>query len=115
MRVLEEPAVGIKKVDTGWWYPEDPNGPDFAYPAALFDPKTYETVPTIESVSIIAAALGLNHKLDEDVWKKLIRGSMENSELLKILHGTYERSKTAFFELAKELKPIFEKRWMDFY
>jgi hypothetical protein len=107
--------IGIKKVDTGWWYPEDPNGPDFGYPAALFDPKTYETVPTIESVSIIAAALGLNHKLDEDVWKKLIRGSMENSELLKILHGMDERSKTAIFELAKDLKPIFEQRWQDMY
>ena len=107
--------IGIKKVDTGWWYPEDPNGPDFAYPAALFDPKTYETVPTIESVSIIAAALGLNHKLDEDVWKKLIRGSMENSELLKILHGMDERSKTSIFELAKELKPIFEQRWQNMY
>ena len=107
--------IGIKKVDTGWWYPEDPNGPDFGYPAALFDPKNYETVPTIESVSIIAAALGLNHKLDEDVWKKLIRGSMENSGLLKVLHGMDERSKTAIFELSKELKPIFEQRWQNMY
>ena len=107
--------IGIKKVETGWWYPEDPNGPDFGYPAALFDPKTYETVPTIESVSIMAAALGLNHKLDEDVWKKLIRGSMENSELLKILHVMDERSKTTIFELSKELKPIFEQRWQNMY
>jgi hypothetical protein len=63
----------------------------------------------------MAAALGLNHKLDEDVWKKLIRGSMENSELLKILHVMDERSKTTIFELSKELKPIFEQRWQNMY
>jgi hypothetical protein len=107
--------MGLVKVDTGWWYPEDPNGPDFTYPAALFNPKTYETVPTIESVSIIAAALGLNHKLDEDVWKRLIRGAMENSEVLRILHVMDDQSKTAIFELSKELKPIFEQRWQNMY
>jgi hypothetical protein len=107
--------MGLVKVDTGWWYPEDPNGPDFAYPAALFDPKTFQTVPTIESLSIMATALGLNHKLDDDVWKGLIRGAMENSEILKILHAMDERSKTAIFEIAKDLKPIFEQRWQEMY
>ena len=107
--------MGLVKVDTGLWYPKDPNGPDFGYPAALFDPKSYETVPTIESVSMMAAALGLNHKLDEDVWKKLIRGAMENSEVLKILHVMDERSKTAIFDLTKDLKQIFEQRWQDMY
>ena len=107
--------MGLVKVGTGWWYPEDPNGPDFGYPAALFDPKTYETMPTIESISILATALGLNHKLDEDVWKKLIRGAMESSEVLKTLHVMDERSKTAIFELAKDLKPVFEQRWQEMY
>jgi hypothetical protein len=107
--------IGIKKVDSGWWYPEDPKGPDFGYPAALFDSKTYGTVPTIDSVSKLATAVGLNHKLDEDVWKRLIRGAMENSEILKILHGIDERSRTAIFELAKDLKPIFEQRWQEMY
>jgi hypothetical protein len=105
--------IGIKKVDSGWWYPEDPNGPDFGYPAALFDPKTYGTAPTIDSVSKLATAVGLNHKLDEDVWKRLIRGAMEKSEILKTLHVMDERSKTAIFEIAKDLKPIFEQRWQD--
>jgi hypothetical protein len=107
--------MGLVKVDTGWWYPEDPNGPDFGYPAALFDPKTFQTVPTIESFSIMATALGLNHKLDEEVWKRLIRGVMENSEILKILQVLDDQSKTAIFEIAKDLKPIFEQRWQDMY
>lgn len=107
--------MGLVKVDTGWWYPEDPNGPDFAYPAALFDPKTYKSVPTIEIVSVMATALGLNHKLDEDAWKRLIRGSMENSEILKTLHMMDEQSIIAIFELAKDLKPVFEQRWQNMY
>ena len=107
--------IGSVKVDTGWWYPDDPNGPDFGYPAALFVPKTFQTEPTIESVSIMATALGLNHKLDEDVWKRLIRGAMEKSEILKTLHVMDERSKTAIFVLAKDLKPVFEQRWQDMY
>jgi hypothetical protein len=107
--------IGLVKVETGWWYPDDPNGPDFGYPAALFAPKTFQTEPTIESVSIMATALGLNHKLDEDVWKRLIRGAMEKSEILKTLHGIDERSRTAIFELAKDLKPVFEQRWKDMY
>ena len=107
--------MGLVKVDTEWWYPEDPNGPDFGYPAALFDPKTFQTVPTIESISILTTVLGLNHKLDEDVWKRLIRRSMENSEILKTLRVMDERSKSPIFDLAKDLKPIFEQRWQDMY
>jgi hypothetical protein len=107
--------MGLVKVDTGWWYPEDPNGPDFGYPAALFNPKTYETVPTIDSVSKLATAVGLNHKLDDEVWKRLIVGVTENSDVLKILHVMDERSKNAIFEIAKDLKPIFEQRWQDMY
>ena len=72
-------------------------------------------MPTIESVFITATALGLNHKLDEDVWKRLIHEAMENSEILKILHVMDERSKTAIFDLAKDLKPIFEQRWQGMY
>jgi hypothetical protein len=107
--------MGLVKVDTGWWYPDDPNGPDFGYPAALFVPKTYEEIQTIESVSELATAIGVNHKLDEEVWKRLIVGATESSKVLKTLHEMDEQSKTAVFELAKSLKPIFEKRWLDFY
>ena len=63
----------------------------------------------------MATALGLNHKLDEEVWKRLIRGVMENSEILKMLHVMDERSKNTIFELVKDLKPIFEQRWQDMY
>jgi hypothetical protein len=63
----------------------------------------------------MATALGLNHKLDEEVWKRLIRGVMENSEILKILQVLDDQSKTAIFEIAKDLKPIFEQRWQDMY
>jgi hypothetical protein len=107
--------IGSVKVETGWWYPDDPNGPDFGYPAALFVPKTYEETPTIESVSELAAAIGLNHKLDDEVWKRLNVGVTENSDVLKILHVMDERSKNAIFEIAKDLKPIFEQRWQDMY
>jgi hypothetical protein len=57
--------------------------------------------------------VGLNHKLDDDVWKRMILGGMESSEVLKTLHVMDERSKTAIFEMAKDLKPIFEQRWQD--
>lgn len=107
--------IGSVKVETGWWYPDDPNGPDFGYPAALFVPKTYEETPTIESVSELATAIGLNHKLDEEVWKRLIVEATESSKVLKTLHGMDEQSLITVFELAKSLKPIFEKRWLDFY
>jgi hypothetical protein len=107
--------IGSVKVETGWWYPDDPNGPDFGYPTALFVPKTYEETPTIESVSELATAIGLNHKLDEEVWKTMIVGATESSKVLKTLHEMDEQSKIAVFELVKSLKPIFEKRWLDFY
>jgi hypothetical protein len=107
--------IGSVKVDTGWWYPDDPNGPDFGYPAALFVPQTYEETPTIESFTELATAIGLNHKIDEEVWRRLIVGVTENSQVLEILQELDDQSKTAVFEIAKSLKPIFEQRWKDMY
>jgi len=40
---------------------------------------------------------------------------MENSEILKILQVLDEQSKTAIFDIAIDLKPIFEQRWQDMY
>lgn len=105
----------LVKVDTGWWYPEDPNGPDFGYPAGLFLPGTYEAMPTIDSVSNVAAVIGLNHRLDEEVWKRLVKGVTANSKVLQMIQESDSGIKDSVFELAKTLKPIWEKRWLKFW
>ena len=99
----------------GWWCPENSNGPDFGYPAALFDPKTYELEPTIEPVSALATAVGLTHKLDEDVWKRLVIEAMGSSKVLTILQETDHRTTAEVLDLARSLKPVFEQRWWDLY
>ena len=68
-------------VDLPWWHSPNRQGPDFAYPACLFQEQTYESELDFSKLDEISSAVSVTHRLDASSWERLLGGSGSCSAL----------------------------------
>lgn len=109
--------VGLVTVELPWWNPPAREGPDFAYPACLFLPETYEREPDLKNLDNPSIAVSVSQRLSQDEWVRLLKGSMEGSIAQKIdlnLEGYRDRFDRVS-RAALDLGELWLDRWSNFF
>jgi hypothetical protein len=109
-----EDRNGPVNVDLPWWSPPSRVGPAFAYPAILFDPKSYESEPSIEKLAELSVAVSVTHCLLEEQWVRILQGCINNSLATRIVDDDNYRNRFEIVkQLAVDLGKSCRKQWKD--
>ena len=104
-------------VELPWWYPPNRQGPNFAYPACLFQEQTYEAEAEFSKLDEMSSAVSVAHRLDDLSWEKLFEGCFPNSVIDRIVEarGRRNHNLAKIQHLCEAIGSTWLKRWNDFH